>query len=216
MDIVIALDFDGTLYPITDYDSEQMLLHLSGRDGAEELIERDKKGGYDPIIFNDDFEKIISGLDESYITEAARIIHERIGKDDLAPLRRLQEKGCHIAVISCGSNRLIDEFLRMENLEAELIVAKELIIDDGKIRGMIRHINSIEDKAKAIEAIRTTWPGCTIIAVGDGPTDAHMLSLADYPFVISWNGKRRLEGYEIIDSFDRIEKKANALMERKE
>ena len=107
MDIVIALDFDGTLYPITDYDSEQMLLHLSGRDGAEELIERDKKGGYDPIIFNDDFEKIISGLDESYITEAARIIHERIGKDDLAPLRRLQEKGCHIAVISCGSNRLI-------------------------------------------------------------------------------------------------------------
>ena len=44
MDVVIALDFDGTLYPITDYDSEQMLLHLSGRDGAEELIERDRKG----------------------------------------------------------------------------------------------------------------------------------------------------------------------------
>ena len=118
--------------------------------------------------------------------------------------------------VGCGSNRLIEEFLRMENLEAELIVAKELIIENGKIRGMIRHINSIEDKAKAIEAIRTTWPGCTIIAVGDGPTDAHMLSLADYPFVISWNGKRRLEGYEIIDSFDRIEEKANALMERKE
>ena len=212
MDIVIALDFDGTLYPITDYDSEQMLLHLSGRDGAEELIERDKKGGYDPIIFNDDFEKIISGLDESYIMEATRIIHERIGKDDLAPLRRLQEKGCHIAVISCGSNRLIEEFLRMENLEAELIVAKELIIENGKIRGMIRHINSIEDKAKAIEAIRTTWPGCTIIAVGDGPTDAHMLSLADYPFVISWNGKRRLEGYEIIDSFGTVSPECAAAM----
>ena len=149
MDIVIALDFDGTLYPITDYDSEQMLLHLSGRDGAEELIERDKKGGYDPIIFNDDFEKIISGLDESYIMEATRIIHERIGKDDLAPLRRLQEKGCHIAVISCGSNRLIEEFLRMENLEAELIVAKELIIENGKIRGQKKHLVVSPEKMPA-------------------------------------------------------------------
>ena len=75
MDIVIALDFDGTLYPITDYDSEQMLLHLSGRDGAEELIERDQKGGYDPIAFNNDFERIIKGLDEGYIRDAAEIIH---------------------------------------------------------------------------------------------------------------------------------------------
>lgn len=213
MDIVIALDFDGTLYPITDYDSEQMLLHLSGRDGAEELIERDQKGGYDPIAFNNDFERIIKGLDEGYIRDAAELIHKRISPEDLEPLRRLQQRGCHLAVISCGSDLLIKEFLKLEKLEAELIVAKEIMIKDGKIDGMIRHIDSIEDKARAIETIRTRWPGCTVIAAGDGPTDAHMLAVADYPFVISWNGRRRLEGYEIIEGFGRIEERAMDLME---
>lgn len=213
MDIVIALDFDGTLYPITDYDSEQMLLHLSGRDGAEELIERDQKGGYDPIAFNNDFERIIKGLDEGYIRDAAEIIHKRISPEDLKPLRRLLQHGCHLAVISCGSDLLIKEFLKLEKLEAELIVAKEIMIKDGKIDGMIRHIDSIEDKARAIETIRTRWLGCTVIAAGDGPTDAHMLAAADYPFVISWNGRRRLEGYEIIEGFGRIEERAMDLME---
>ena len=73
MEAVIALDFDGTLYPITDYDSEQLLLHLSGREGAEELIERDKNGDYEPESFNRDFERIVTGLDESLIRKAARI-----------------------------------------------------------------------------------------------------------------------------------------------
>ena len=83
MEAVIALDFDGTLYPITDYDSEQLLLHLSGREGAEELIERDKNGGYEPESFNRDFERIVTGLDESLIRKAARIIHNRISESKI-------------------------------------------------------------------------------------------------------------------------------------
>ena len=47
MDIVIALDFDGTLYPITDYDSEQMLLHPTvdavRRFVAEQSVQSDGK-----------------------------------------------------------------------------------------------------------------------------------------------------------------------------
>ena len=213
MDVVIALDFDGTLYPITDYDSEQLLLHLSGREGAEELIERDKKGGFDPVSFNADFERIIQGLEESYIDEAVRILHCRCADEDFSPLRRLQAKGCHIAIVSCGSDLLISRFLALASLEAEMIVAKEMITEDGKISKVKSHINDIREKEHAVRRIRERWPGCSVIAVGDGPTDAYMLRASDYPFVISYNGRRRLEGYEIIDSFSRVEEVADSLLQ---
>ena len=210
MDVVIALDFDGTLYPITDYDSEQLLLHLSGREGAEELIERDKKGGFDPVSFNADFERIIQGLEESYIDEAVRILHCRCADEDFSPLRRLQAKGCHIAIISCGSDLLISRFLALAGLEAEMIVAKEIVAEDGRISKVKSHINDIRE---TIRRIRERWPGCSVIAVGDGPTDSYMLRASDYPFVISYNGRRRLEGYEIIDSFSRVEEVADSLLQ---
>ena len=154
MDVVIALDFDGTLYPITDYDSEQLLLHLSGREGAEELIERDKKGGFDPVSFNADFERIIHGLEVFYIDEAARIIHGRCADEDFSSLRRLQAKGCHIAIISCGSDLLISRFLALAGLEAEMIVAKEIVVEDGRISKVKSHINDIREKEEAIRRIR--------------------------------------------------------------
>lgn len=213
MDVVIALDFDGTLYPITDYDSEQLLLHLSGREGAEELIERDKKGGFDPVSFNADFERIIQGLEESYIDEAVRILHCRCADEDFSPLRRLQAKGCHIAIVSCGSDLLISRFLALAGLEAEMIVAKEMITEDGKISKVKSHINDIREKEHAVRRIRERWPDCSVIAVGDGPTDAYMLRASDYPFVISYNGRRRLEGYEIIDSFSRVEEVADSILQ---
>ncbi len=213
MDIVIALDFDGTLYPITDYDSEQLLLHLSGREGAEELIERDQKGGFDPITFNRDYERIITGLEEEYIHRAASMIHDRISETDLLPLKRiLKHENCHLAVISCGSDRLIEEFLRLEGLEAEFVAAKKVKTENGRIKCIEKCIGSIEDKAAAVSDIRRIWPGCTVIAAGDGPTDIHMLMAADHAFVVSWNGRKRVEGFEIINGFERIEETALELM----
>ena len=94
-----------------------------------------------------------------------------------------------------------------------MIVAKEIVAEDGRISKVKSHINDIREKEEAIRRIRERWPGCSVIAVGDGPTDAYMLSASDYPFVISYNGRRRLEGYEIIDSFSRVEEVADSLLQ---
>ena len=79
------------------------------------------------------------------------MIHDRISETDLLPLKRiLRHENCHLAVISCGSDRLIEEFLRLEGMEAEFVAAKKVKTENGRIKCIEKCIGSIEDKAENI------------------------------------------------------------------
>ena len=196
-DIILALDFDGTLYPIIQYDSEQMLALSSIENGHDEkeirtFIDMDKRGCLLPHEFNSQLESHVKGQESAIVEKVVDRILTYFDPSELDPLRDiLENENVHMALLSCGTDILIESFLRRTGLlkHREHMLAKEMTVKDGRLDHFIYHVTHIRDKAEKIKELRTLYDDPIVVAVGDGPTDEPMLEEADYPFIIDWRGK---------------------------
>lgn len=212
--IVLALDFDGTLYPIEKFDSEQLLAlesikyKKSNEDEIKVFIDHDKRGMLLPSQFNALYESFLSGVDEKSVYDAIRHIFTYFDKKNLESLKRILSLDyIRPAILSCGSDVLINAFLEEAGLYYDFhILAKEFTKTGGKLDHLVYHVKHIDDKKSELIRLKEKYDALSV-AVGDGPTDKSMLEASDYPFIITWGKKRDNFGFEEIENFDELEKK---------
>ncbi len=213
-EVILAADFDGTLYPILENDSEQILALKSAlwkREPEEitSLIARDKERALSPRKFNEGLESLIKGIEGKIIEETVNEILKSFDSSALDPLRDIASQSfVHFSVLSCGTDLLIKSFLEKTGLDihTEYILSKELTLRDGKLDHYIYHITDIRDKAECIRRMRARYKDSVVVALGDGPTDAPMLDEADFPYIISWNESKREWPYPVIRTFEELKK----------
>jgi phosphoserine phosphatase len=198
----ITFDFDGTLYPIAPYDSEQRLIRKVAstkgtlfRQRAKRLILQDQKGTLIGDAFHKRYADLVRTANAGMIDEVARDISLFLSTEDIQALACLGDIA-DLAVLTCGTENLVESFLQQTGLKQHffLIRGKRLVWDEAGKSRMVVDINGPQAKAQALEQLRRDYP--TILAGGDGPTDIPMLKAADLGLVINWNQSQRAYLFE--------------------
>ncbi|MGE4454929.1 MAG: HAD family hydrolase [Sphaerochaeta sp.] len=195
-------DFDGTLYPIEEYDSEQLLI----REGAKHrgalfkkrckhFIEQDQKGVFNDTTFHQRYEKLVRHTTGEMIDAVAENLSARTGEPEREAILQLA-KVSDLGILTCGTENLAHAFLEKLGLEKHFsfIRGKYLDRDPEGVQHLIVDIAGPQGKAEALEGLREKYE--TIIAIGDGPTDIPMLQIADLGLIVSWNSSKRTYPFE--------------------
>lgn len=192
-DALIIFDFDGTLYPIDPYDSEQALLLAMAQDNnlwfrlcAHRLVRQDQKGQLVGRAFHHRYASLLRHADKTLVERIGRRLANHLKSEDRAALLNLAEHA-DLGILSCGTENIIEAFLQEAGLfeHFSFIRAKRLYWDAHGRASMEVNIDGPEAKAAATNALHSTYS--TIIAVGDGPTDLPMLKTADLGLIMNWS-----------------------------
>ena len=206
----IIFDFDGTLYPIAPYDSEQRLIRKVAdakgtlfRQRAKRLIAQDQAGKLIDDAFHTRYAHLVRTATPSMIDEVARDISLFLSEEDSKALAALSCRA-DLAILTCGTENLVESFLQHIGLREHffLIRGKRLVWDEPGRNHMVVDIDSPQAKAEALELLRSQYR--TIVAVGDGPTDMPMLHASDLPLIIDWNRNKREYPFETYGSIPDI------------
>lgn len=202
----ILFDFDGTLYPIAPYDSEQRLLSRNAepkgmlfRLRTKRLIAQDQAGKLVDGAFHRRYARLIRSVTPQMIEDVAHELSLLVTDSDVQAVSNLANQA-DLAVLTCGTENLVAAFLKQVGLEHQffLIRGKRIIWNQNGKAQLLVDIDRPEAKAKALEDLRHAYR--TIIAVGDGPTDLPMLQASDFGLVIDWNKKQRDYPFETCTS----------------
>ncbi len=199
----LLLDFDGTLYPIREHNSEELLLRLSGRKEAIELAERARKDRSDYEAFDRGFIELMRGQEASLADRAAELLLALVPEGFLEPLRTLKEAGYIIRIVSCGSGSVASAFAEKAGMAEvfDRIEARMLTSANGIITGIEGPISSPDEKRSYARALKEE--GHYVAACGDGPTDIGMLSESDDGFVMAWD-EQHIDSFPVIRSLDEM------------
>ena len=201
-------DFDGTLYPINSYDSEQLLILSAAKERGvlfkkrgKHFIEQDKKGVFDDASFHHRYEKLVKRATPAMIDEVAELLVSHIGereKDAFLELSHISDLG----ILTCGTENIAQAFLQKLGVEDtfSFIRGKRLVRDEEDIFHLLVDIAGPGDKALAVDSLREDYQ--TIIAIGDGPTDIPMLEAADYGMIVAWNRQNRQYPFDTFPSLE--------------
>ncbi len=216
MKTLIAFDFDGTLYPIAPYDSEQylMLINNRGTDRYKEtvdVVKRDMEGKLGHENFNLAFGKLALGATEDDIEEVSDNLVKLIQVDEYVPFCSLCERA-DLVTLSCGSVDLARSFLRrLGILDCFLAFhGKEFVYREGHVSQVLFPVGTFEAKADIIRAYRRKYD--RIIAVGDGPTDIPMLKASDKGIIVDLTDKKREYPFERVSSIKELLERINSLL----
>ena len=209
-EIILAFDFDGTLYPIHEYDSEETLIMLgAGTDKEKEMrdeLYRSVRRGEDPLIFEKGLVKLMKGKDISLIEKTAEKLWRQSSSEMLSPVRKMAAlTNTKFYVLSCGTVDIIRSFLEKAGLldDTDGIIGKEFVNTPVPYTNFIWHIRNGHDKAEALRKIKESNPEALVIAVGDGITDGPMLKVADAAYVMEWPGAKHVDlPYPHISSYE--------------
>lgn len=197
--VCITFDFDGTLYPIAPYDSEQrLILEIAQHKGrifrnrAKRFIAQDLAGRVPHGSFHSRYARMVRTVKPDMVEQAAAKVAANLPLQDREAIRRMAEHA-DLIILSCGTENLIRAFLKQLELEHlfSAVRAKRLEWDEHGLTHLVADIKDPQGKAEAIQELRSCYG--TIVAVGDGPTDVPMLHAADLGLIITWNrstGKR--------------------------
>lgn len=199
---LVAFDFDGTLYPIHPYDSEQRLVlstakgrgHLN-RVRANRMVQKDREGRMGMGEFNRRYHDMLGGCTPSHIEQVAADLYALVDPKQFSLLKELSEKA-DLAILSCGTENIIHAFLSLYKIEHHffLISGKSLHFNEGSKPDILCSIGSPEEKRSVFAELKKGYTNS--IAVGDGPTDIPMLEEADLALVIDWSGKEAKYPFE--------------------
>lgn len=204
-DVCITFDFDGTLYPIIDFDSEQLLIHTLAQDADESyrgealrFIADDQAGCFLLEDFHLRYAAMARRATPAHVDAVARQLAGLLNADDrdaLIALKRQSE--AEFVILSCGTENLAEAFLAHLGI-ADLfgsIRAKRLEFSEGGKTTVRVDIHTPEAKRVAVEELRARYR--TIVAVGDGPTDIPMLEAADLGLLIDWGGTKTSDRFGV-------------------
>jgi phosphoserine phosphatase len=188
----IIWDFDGTLLPLDPWDSEQELL-LSRLDGLPRLswrrlygrlaVEADRRGWL-LSSFKRRYLALLRGTPRDFLDQVAATLARRIAEPDREAVRRLQERGHHQLVASCGTADLSERILALCGLRscfAELF-GNSFVFQRGRIAGMRLEVTSGRAKLELVQSLGIT-PG-EAVAVGDGATDRPLWEWSAVPVAV--------------------------------
>jgi phosphoserine phosphatase len=201
-------DFDGTLYPINSYDSEQLLILSAAKERGvlfkkrgKHFIEQDQKGVYDDASFHHRYEKLVKQATSTMIDEVADILLSSIGKREKDALLRLSHIS-DLGILTCGTENIARAFLQKLGMDDSFsfIRGKRLVRNEEGIFHLLVDIAGPEDKALAVDSLREDYK--TIIAIGDGPTDIPMLEAADHGMIVAWNRQNRQYPFDTFPSLE--------------
>jgi len=203
-DTCIIFDFDGTLYPIIDFDSEQLLVHTIAqtsdevfRKEAQRFIADDQAGCFLLEDFHLRYAAMTRGSTAALVDEVGRHLAGLLSCDDRTSLVTLKkESRADFAIFTCGTENLADAFLTHLGIRDLFtsIRGKRLHFEEVGNTTMTIDIHTPEAKRRALEALRPCYR--TIVAVGDGPTDIPMLEAADLGLVIDWHAQAMHTNFE--------------------
>lgn len=202
--ILIAFDFDGTLYPIRPYDSEQRMMFKATRNAgtlkrrlAKRAVLKDMKGMMHGGEFTYNYIRFTRDMPASLLDEVVEDLCTLVSDDVLLPLQELKDMGAELCIISCGTENLAERYLGRMNAREIFgnIIGKRFETTQGRLSSVQVTISSPADKVQALrheaEKLRErTGTAPLTIAVGDGPTDIPMLQSADLGIIIDWEKGR--------------------------
>lgn len=221
--ILIAFDFDGTLYPLRPYDSEQRLLLKATRQAgtlkraiAKRAVLKDMKGMMHLGEFTHNYVKFTRNASAMLLDEAVEDLCSLVPDDALESLNRLrQETGAEFCIISCGTVNLIDRYLVKMNVGDVFGNRTGKVFDttgdrlasvEISVRTPQDKVRVLNDEIKRIEVTTGTRP--LTIAVGDGPTDIPMLQNSDLGVLIDWDKRPdevpERQGFPLAGSVDEV------------
>ena len=220
----IIWDFDGTLLPLTPYDSEQTLM-LHKLDEAAPMDEAAPRPPYfvralarlligadRRQMFRKTFKRfyirLMKGTPTAVMDQIGRRLSDRIPPQDRRTIARLKSENYRMMVLSCGTADLSERTLKMAELGDcfESVAGNRFNISRGRINGMTLHIPNPVDKVKWITNMGISADDA--IAVGDGYTDIPLLDWAKIPVLVDRSGKKRIKykhkNYRFISSTSEI------------
>lgn len=219
---LIAFDFDGTLYPLIPYDSEQRLVlstaknrgHLN-RLRAKRMVEKDNQGRMGLGEFNRRYHDLLGGCTPSQIDEVASDLFSLVDPTQFTLLKELSKKA-DLAILSCGTENIIHAFLSLHKIEHHFfqVSGKSLHFTKGEKPDIVCTIGSPEEKREAFATLKKNYT--TTIAVGDGPTDIPMLKEADLGLIIDWNGEEAKYSFETFSDLHTALKRCLSYLEKAE
>ncbi len=219
---LIAFDFDGTLYPLLPYDSEQRLVlstakgrgHLN-RVRANRMVQKDSEGKMGLGEFNRRYHEMLGGCTPSQIEEVAHDLFSLVESDQFALLKKLSEKA-DLAILSCGTENIIHAFLSLHKIEHHFfqVSGKSLHFNKASKPDIKCTIGSPEEKRSVFADLKKKYTHS--IAVGDGPTDIPMLEEADLGLIIDWNGEEARYPFETYADLHTVLERCIAYLEKAE
>lgn len=199
---LVAFDFDGTLYPLVPYDSEQRLVlstaknrgHLN-RLRAKRMVIKDSEGNMDLGEFNRRYHDLLGGCKPSQIDEVASDLFALVDPDQFTLLKTLAQKA-DLAILSCGTENIIHSFLALHGIDHHFIQVsgKRLHFSKESKPDISVTIGNPDQKREVFSELKKEYT--LSIAVGDGPTDIPMLEQADLGLIIDWSGKKARYPFE--------------------
>jgi len=203
----IIWDFDGTLYPLQPYDSEQTLLllrlsMLKMSDGifrrrfTQLMIHADQQQWFKNRILRKIYSRMygwcLNGTPTSLLDKTAEKIAATIGKRDRQVLLNIKKAGCPMHIISCGTLNLVERILMYAGLRNcfATVQANPLTITDGVVSGLKSSLITAQEK---LFAAKRLYHGnrCGLMAVGDGYTDIPLLDWVELPVMITRDNLRK-------------------------
>lgn len=200
--LLITFDFDGTLYPLRPYDSEQRLLLKATKQAgtlkraiAKRSVLKDMRGMMHLGEFTDNYVKFTRDAPEGMLDEVVDELCALVEPDALEPLRELYETTeAEFCVISCGTVNLIERYLTRMGVRDAFgdITGKVFDTAEGRLALDKITVKTPQDKVQVLDdaigrIAATTGVRPKTVAVGDGPTDIPMLRHADFGILIDWD-----------------------------
>ena len=214
----IIWDFDGTLLPLSPYDSEQtLMLYILDetvprppyivRAVARLLIGADRRQMLRKT-FKRFYIGLMKGTPTAVMDQIGRRLSDRIPPRDRQTIRRLKSENYRMMVLSCGTATLSERTLTNAGLGDcfEAIAGNRFKISQGLINGMTLHVPNPVDKVAWLTQNGVS-PDETI-AVGDGYTDIPLLDWAKIAVLVDRTGKQSKKyahkNYHVVQSLSEI------------
>ncbi|WP_311170195.1 phosphoserine phosphatase SerB [Halobellus ordinarius] len=173
---LVAFDFDGTLS-----DSEMTILLGERMDVADRMADITERAMNDELSYAESLRErasLLEGLAEEDAEAAFDGVRLRPGAADL--IERLHDAGHHVAILTGGFERGVEQALEREGVSVDTIVANRLPMEGGRLTGGVEGPLVTGTKDEALESLAEDLdvPLSRTIAVGDGANDLPMLEVA--------------------------------------
>jgi phosphoserine phosphatase len=204
---MIIWDFDGTLYPLCPYDSEQTLMRLrldqlKGPHWRPQkcmlrmLIDADRRqwftGGRTRKLYQRFYGRCLKGTPVPLLDKTAASIAAAVSRQDRDALHRLCGDGWRMVVVSCGTLDLSERILHKARIRScfEAVYANQLRYENGRVAGIDSYLITSEDKLRLARRLAGGQVR-GVVAVGDGYTDIPLLDWAETPVMMDPEGSKR-------------------------